>query len=267
MKKETAIAIAAHPDDIEFMMAGTLVHLRNAGFAIHYFNVATGSCGSRTTGATATRLIRRREAMAAARILGARYHHSLVDDLEIIYGEKLLRQIAAVIREVNPSIVLTHSLEDYMEDHTNTARLAVTAAFARSMSNFVTRPRRQPRSEDVAIYHAMPHGLCDAMGKRVRPELFINVAGVRSIKAKALAAHSSQQQWLADSQGMNSYLESMDKMAREVGHMSRGFVFAEGWRRHNPLGLGAKKFDPLADALGRAVRISRVSRRVGNVVY
>jgi hypothetical protein len=41
-----AFAIAAHPDDIEFMMAGTLLLLKRAGYEIHYMNVANGSCGT-----------------------------------------------------------------------------------------------------------------------------------------------------------------------------------------------------------------------------
>ena len=36
MSKRSAIAIAAHPDDIEFTMAGTLCLLREAGYTIHY---------------------------------------------------------------------------------------------------------------------------------------------------------------------------------------------------------------------------------------
>ena len=43
---KTAIAIAAHPDDIEFYMAGTLLLLKRAGYEIHYMNVANGNCGS-----------------------------------------------------------------------------------------------------------------------------------------------------------------------------------------------------------------------------
>ena len=35
----------------------------------------------------------------------------------------LMRALTAVIREVRPTIVLTHPPQDYMEDHTNTCRL------------------------------------------------------------------------------------------------------------------------------------------------
>ena len=40
------LAIAAHPDDIEFGMGGTLLLLGQAGCEIHYLNIADGSGGS-----------------------------------------------------------------------------------------------------------------------------------------------------------------------------------------------------------------------------
>jgi LmbE family N-acetylglucosaminyl deacetylase len=40
------LAAAAHPDDIEFMMAGTLLRLKDAGCEIHLWNLANGCCGS-----------------------------------------------------------------------------------------------------------------------------------------------------------------------------------------------------------------------------
>src|SRR3954451_11264322 len=125
---KVAIAIGAHPDDIEFYMAGTLLLLKQAGYEIHYLNVASGNYGSTKYSVPMTRSIRNTEARAAAQTLGAHFHPNLTDDLEIIYSLELLRQLAAVIREVKPGIVLTHSPQDYMEDHTNTCRLAVTAA-------------------------------------------------------------------------------------------------------------------------------------------
>jgi LmbE family N-acetylglucosaminyl deacetylase len=42
----SVLAIAAHPDDIEFLMAGTLLLLRAAGWETHYFNIARGNLGS-----------------------------------------------------------------------------------------------------------------------------------------------------------------------------------------------------------------------------
>ncbi|MDG2125455.1 MAG: PIG-L family deacetylase, partial [Verrucomicrobiales bacterium] len=40
------MAIGAHPDDIEFMMAGTLLLLQKQGWEVHYMNLSSGNCGS-----------------------------------------------------------------------------------------------------------------------------------------------------------------------------------------------------------------------------
>ncbi len=156
-----ALAIAAHPDDIEYVMAGTLLALRKAGWAIHYFNLSTGNCGSLEMDAEATARTRLGEAQEAARRLGAEFHPPIANDLEIVYSVELLRKVAAVVRQVNPSIVLTHALSDYMEDHMETARLAVTATFARGMPNYRSIPPRKPVLEPCVVYHAMPHGRDD----------------------------------------------------------------------------------------------------------
>jgi len=47
ISSKTVFAIAAHPDDIEFMMAGTLSLLRKKGFDVHYMNIANGCYGSK----------------------------------------------------------------------------------------------------------------------------------------------------------------------------------------------------------------------------
>ena len=245
-----AMAIAAHPDDIEFLMAGTLRLLAEEGWETHYLTLANGSCGSLTAGPAATARLRAREARAGARILGARFHPSLTDDITILYEMRLLRRLSAVVRRVAPRVLLVPSPEDYMEDHTETCRLAVSAAFVRGMPNFRTVPATRPVSGDVTIYHAMPHGLRDPLGHRVEPGAFVDTGAVHEVKRQALAAHRSQGGFLAGTQGMASYVLAMEDMSREVGVRSGTFVHAEGWRRHFHLGLSASDGDPLAEALG-----------------
>ncbi|HTL16051.1 MAG TPA: PIG-L family deacetylase [Patescibacteria group bacterium] len=261
MGREVAIAIGAHPDDIEFYMAGTLLVLKAVGYEIHYFNIASGNCGSSQSRSAATRATREREARAASKVLGASFHRSLTDDLEIFYDLKLLRQITAVVREVRPGIVLTHSPQDYMEDHTNTCRLAVTATFARGMPNFSALPPTAAADNDVVIYHCMPHGLTDSLRKRVVPGIFVNTTRVQQTKVEALARHQSQQKWLDISQGFDSYLQAMDRMSRELGRMSKRFKHAEGWRRHLHLGFSAAEIDPLREAIGRNYLVNAAYER------
>lgn len=248
-----AFAVAAHPDDIEFVMAGTLSLLGRAGYELHYMNIANGCCGSTTQPAAQTADVRRREAMAAAETIGATFHPSLVNDLEIFYDHATLQRLSAVMREVAPEILLVHAPVDYMEDHTNACRLAVSAAFTRGMPNYPTEPPSSAIEGPVTIYHAQPHGNRDPLGQLVRPGLFVDVGGVMEQKTAMLACHQSQQQWLDTSQGLNSYLAAMNDLAREVGQMSGRFEYAEGWRRHLHLGFCGPDDDPLADALAAHV--------------
>src|SRR5690606_26126776 len=131
MMAKRAFAIAAHPDDIEFMMAGTLIRLGQAGYELHYMNLASGSCGTIRHDVETIVRMRRSEAMAAAKLIGAVYHESLVHDLEIFYDRPTLQRLASTVREAAPEIILTQSTQEYMEDHMNTTRLVLTAAFAR----------------------------------------------------------------------------------------------------------------------------------------
>jgi len=248
--KLTALAIAAHPDDIEFVMAGTLLQLKSRGVEIHYFNLSTGNLGSTEFSAKKSAVVRRKEAQQAAKVLGAKWHPPICNDLDIMYDAKTLKKVAAIVRIVKPRIVLTHSLQDYMEDHTNTARLAVTAAFAHGVPNYKTSPSRPAFFDDVTVYHAMPHGLHDGMRNKITPDGYVNTTPVHAIKLVALAEHKSQQSWLSASQGMNSYLQSMEDMSRTVAKMTHGFEHAEGWRRHSHLGFSATDSDPLKDILG-----------------
>lgn len=245
-----AFAVAAHPDDIEFVMAGTLVLLSRAGYEIHTMNLCNGCCGSTETGAEETAQIREREARAAAALIGAVFHPPLVNDMELFYDRATLTRLAAVLRDVAPEILLVHSPSDYMEDHTNACRLAVTAAFARGMPNYPTQPPRPPIEQDVTVYHAQPHGNRDPLGQVVRPGLFVNVASVLEKKIAMLGCHQSQQKWLDTSQGLDSLVAAMHGLLSEVGRMSGRFLVAEGWRRHLHLGFCAAAADPLAAALG-----------------
>ena len=46
MKQPVVLAVAAHPDDVELMMSGTLSLLRRAGAEIHIWTLANGCCGT-----------------------------------------------------------------------------------------------------------------------------------------------------------------------------------------------------------------------------
>ena len=250
---KTAIAIAAHPDDIEFLMSGTLMLLGEVGYELHYMNVANGSLGTTQYDTQTIVAMRRAEAMDAAASIGAVFHESICSDLDVFYDRPTLARLASVIREVAPDIVLTHSPVDYMEDHTNVCRLAVTATFSRGMPNFPVTPPREAIMKPVTIYHAQPYSNRDPLRRTVTPDFYVDVTDREDDKVAMLAKHKSQKRWLDESQGLDSYLQALRDLDLVVGRMSGRFQYAEGWRRHLHLGFRAEIDDPLSYALGERI--------------
>lgn len=246
----SALAIAAHPDDIEFTMAGTLLQLRDAGWEIHYVNVSSGNMGSTVMSAAETAKVRQQEAQASAKLMGAKWHAPFCDDILVFYNEENIRRLTAIVRSAKPTVVLTHALQDYMEDHMIVARLAVTATFCRGIPNFHSIPDHEPDLTSCTIYHAMPHGQRTPLREEVVPELLVDTTSVHAEKRQALACHASQKEWLDKTQGQESYLTTMDGFSLALGEKSKTFQHAEGWIRHLHYGFGAESDDPLRDVLG-----------------
>jgi len=261
-----ALAIGAHPDDIEFMMAGTLILLRDVGWDIHYMNIANGSCGTETQDVEQIVATRRQEAIDACDVIGAHYHESITNDLEIYHTTELVAKVVAVIRQVRPRVLLLHSPTDYMEDHMNACRIGVTAAFARGMRNAPCEPPIPAISDDVTVYHSLPYGLRDPLRRVARAGQYVDISTVIKTKREILAAHRSQKEWLDVSQGLDAYLDTMQTFARQVGKMSGVFEYAEGWRRRFHLGFSATEQDPLSELLGdRCVIDARYETSLGSL--
>ncbi len=246
---KSVLAIGCHPDDIEFMMAGTLFRLKENGFLLHYMNLANGCCGSTVYSYEKLITMREEESKKACEFLSARYYPSIANDIEVFYKNEIIRKVAAIIRIVQPDILIVPSIKDYMEDHMNTARIAVTAAFCRGMTNYITLPQVSSYNKDVVIYHALPYGLTDGLRCDVEPDFFVNISSVMDQKRSMLGFHKSQQNWLETSQGLNKYIETMNSMSLAVGIRSGEYKFAEGWKRHSHLGFSNEEINPLFDIL------------------
>lgn len=237
--------------------------LRDAGYEIHYMNVANGSCGTAEYDGPTIVRIRRQEAIAAAESIGAVFHESICNDLEIFYDKPTLARVGSVVRQVAPEILLTHSPIDYMEDHTNACRLAVTAAFSRGMRNFPVDPACDPVRGPVTVYHAQPYSHHDPLRRFVCPDLWVDVTDRQEQKVAMLAKHVSQKRWLDTSQGHDSYLQALRDLDAQGGQASGRFLMAEGWRRHLHLGFCAAGDDPLCRELGDRVLRVQTDERPG----
>ena len=255
MSNKVVLAVGAHPDDIEFLYSGTLLLLKRKGWKVHMWNLADGSAGSKTEGPKVIAARRWEEAQAAARILGATMHAPLFPDLGIFYDAESLARVTAVLRKIDPSIILTHPPVDYMEDHQNTCRLVTTAAMAKGIPNYATLPPSEVKDGPVALYHAPPLGGRTSLNEPVLPGLYVNIGSVLPQKIQMLLAHESQMDWLRQTQTMSSLEDVIVAESKAMGAQSGVFACAEAFTSHAPRGYRPDTFLPLEETLGSDVFI------------
>jgi LmbE family N-acetylglucosaminyl deacetylase len=250
---QSILALFAHPDDAEFLCAGTLAHLAGRGLKVHIATMTSGDCGSTTLSATKIAKIRRGEARHAAKLIGAHYFCLNERDLNVFYDRKTLAKVTELVRQTNPSIVFTHSPVDYMVDHETTSRLCQTACFGAMAVNFRTGNTRsaRPLRSVPHLYYAEPFGGRDILGKDVHATLFVDISATLSRKAEMLSCHESQQDFLRAQQGITHLLDMMRAMADRAGKISH-LTAAEGFRQH--LGQGFPQNELLGLFLSELVR-------------
>src|SRR5436190_22337885 len=135
---DTVLSILAHPDDAEFLCAGTLLRLaRECHWQVHLASMTPGDCGSAELPPEEISRVRRAEGARAAALTGAVYHCLEERDLLIFYTERTLEKVTRLLREVRPRVVVTHSPADYMLDQEMTSTVTRAAAFGAPIPNFL----------------------------------------------------------------------------------------------------------------------------------
>jgi len=227
-----ALSILAHPDDAEFLCAGSLIRLGQLGWEIHIASMTPGDKGSMVHGPEEIARIRRAEGAAAAALIGARYHCLEERDLLIVYGERALESITRLLRLVRPRLVFTHSPTDYMLDHEVTSQLVRAAVFGAGIPNFFGDRGHPPPLEGIPhLYYCDPIEGKDPLGRPVEPAFRIDISSAIETKAAMLAAHASQRDWLLKHHGMDQYLKAMRDWSSHQGRAA-GVAYAEGFRQH-----------------------------------
>jgi LmbE family N-acetylglucosaminyl deacetylase len=183
-----ALAIAAHPDDIELQAGATLAKWAASGTVVHHLVCTDGSKGSWDAGADTGALVRARqeEQRAAAAALGATGRCVFLDwpDGELESGLRQRSQVARWIRELRPTVVLGHDpWKRYRihPDHRHAGLLAAEGIVAARDPHFFPE-------------HGLPHHRPDALLLFEADEVdFVeDVTGFASTKLAAIHAHTSQ---------------------------------------------------------------------------
>ncbi len=183
-----ALAIGAHPDDIEFGAGGTLAKWSAAGTVVHHLVCTDGSKGSWDPTADTAALVvtRQAEQWAAARALGATGQCVFLGwpDGELASDLRQRWEVAYWIRKLQPTVVLGHDpWKRYRlhPDHRHAGMLTVDGVVAARDPHFF--PEQQ-----------LPHHRPDALllFEADEPDHVEDVAGYADAKLAALHAHTSQ---------------------------------------------------------------------------
>jgi LmbE family N-acetylglucosaminyl deacetylase len=204
--------IAAHPDDIEFGVAGTATKWARAGSRVIYVVITDGNVGSHEEGMTAEKLamIRRAEQTAAAEVAGAEcvflgYHDGFLQPTL-----ELRKDLVRLIRRYRPEAFVCTDPSNYFPaenyinhpDHRAAGQAALDAVF--------------PAAEMTLLYPDLAaEGL---VGHKVdyvfvtfgeRANYYVDISDTIDLKIEALNKHASQlgdwnpgdmlRQWAAES--------------------------------------------------------------------
>lgn len=244
---ERILAFGCHPDDMEFMCAGTLALLAERGYEIHIATMTGGELGSPDLPMAEIRQKRLKEAASSAEVLGGHYDYAGGCDLEVEYNQEYRRRATRIVREVDPLIVFTTPPMDYLIDHEETSRLVRNAAYIASVPNYDCGGPQKPTDRFPYLYYCNSTSRHDIFGRPLPLTCAVDISSTFETKTKMLACHESQREWLAYHNAWDEYIDIMKRSSREQGKLI-GAPAAEGFIQH--VGMGHPQDNILKTILG-----------------
>jgi LmbE family N-acetylglucosaminyl deacetylase/CheY-like chemotaxis protein len=162
--REYVLAVGAHPDDVEIGVGGILAAHREAGDTVVILTMSRGGKGGSPED-------RQNESLRSAELLGARLFLEDLVDTEITSTGPTIAIIERVIKQVNPTIVYTHSIHDRHQDHRAVHEAVLVAA----------------RAVDTVACYQSPSSTVD-----FRPSRFVSIDGFTEKKIELLQSFHSQ---------------------------------------------------------------------------
>jgi len=227
------LAVHAHPDDVEFLCAGTLALLARGGHEVHIATISNGDLGSVELRPEEISAIRKEEARRSASIIGAMYTCLDFGDFRIFVDHPTRQRVTELLRRVQPEIVITASPQDYMSDHENTSALVRDACFFAPTPNYDTGAEdpAPPMKSIPYLYYTDPIEGKDFLGNPVPVHFIVDISEAIDIKERMLKCHASQREWLLKHHGVDEYIESMKRWSAHRGK-EIGTAYGEAFRQH-----------------------------------
>ncbi|MCB0765393.1 MAG: bacillithiol biosynthesis deacetylase BshB1 [Flavobacteriales bacterium] len=226
------LCITAHPDDVEISMAGTVLHHMALGHSVGLVELTAGELGTRGSAE-----IRKREAAAAADVLGVAFRYQLgLPDGFFRADPESLKAVVTVLRCHRPRLVLTNAVSDRHPDHGRGAALVAEACFLSGLRRIGTS--YEGAAQDPWRPAQVLHGVQD---RAITPHVIVDITSHWSKKMEALLCFRSQ---FFDPHSKEpsspisdpDFLPFLEARARDLGR-TIGVTFAEGFTAARPVGV------------------------------
>ena len=221
-----ALVVMAHPDDAEFLCAGTVAKLCAEGWQVWYCLATSGDKGTKDPEMTRERLagIREQEQRDACRILGVQDVIFLRHPDGFVHNDDALRgEVVRVIRELKPDTVITWDgfrRGFNHNDHRNVGIATYDAVYPASRD-----PLYYPEQiEEGLSWHRVGELLLAGSDE---PDYFVDISDYFDAKIESLLAHTSQ---VARDEPREKWVEGFRKRVTEGAEQS-GIAYAEAFRR------------------------------------
>lgn len=177
------LVFAAHPDDAELTMGGTIAKFTNNGIKVGIIDLTKGELGTRGTPET-----RQKEAFQAAITLKIAIRENLhMPDGGIQVSKENLMKLIMIIRKYKPKIIFAPYFNDRHPDHINTSKLVKEAMFSAGLAKVKTSDKEvgQDTFRPNKLYYYM-------QTYTFEPSFIVDISQFHDIKMKAIKCYSTQ---------------------------------------------------------------------------
>lgn len=225
-------AFGAHPDDVELSAGGTIAALTSKNKRVALVDLTRGELGTRGTANT-----RRKEAAAAAKILGVAHRENLdLGDGFFEVDESSLLPVIEVLRRFTPAIVFANAKSDRHPDHGRASTLLERACFLSGLVKIETTDKKTGKKQlpwrpQSLYYYIQDHWR--------QPDLVLDISGFEAVKYAAISAYKTQFYSGPDDEAPAtpiSSLEFLEHLKSREAAMGRlgGILKAEGFETSRP---------------------------------
>lgn len=177
------LVFAAHPDDAELSMGGTIAKMCNAGLKVGVIDLTKGELGTRGSAET-----RKLESQNAAEILKLTIRENLgIKDGSLKSNDEYGRMIISKIRKYQPKIIFAPYFNDRHPDHIGASQLVKEAVFFSGLAKISTEENGRiqiPFRPQKLFYYMQTY--------EFKPAFVVDISETFETKMKAVRAYETQ---------------------------------------------------------------------------